>query len=586
LSHVHPSAFADDLFLKYGSQDSFSVFGPVLAPALAHFSPETTNLCLTVVAELVWLVAAISLVIVLFSAWTQRFLCLGFLFVLPSDYAGAGVFHYAEAFFSPRPFAEAAIMFAIAAFLRERWIACSTACLIALLVHPLMAAPGFFLIFCLIAAKDRRWWAFPAIGTIGFIFLATADVEPFTRLKDTMSGDWLTIVMDRCRWTFFSEWTPWDIVRLVIQASIVSIAWRGMSRRARQLFFATGLTIAAGSLATAIGADLIHNLLIINLQPTRVFWLSSVFANLTAGAALYRLFTDRSVARWHLTTGLAIYALSYFLVYLAALALVPLLVANVLVWRERTSGTFRAFYRRTAFLLTSAAAEISVVLLVMTFIIFARDPVGYFGFYELAARCLIAGSAFLLADKRAVPALALGVVAITLAAGSVDRREGWEKVIEGTGPLGQPEELLGDAKNVYWEEGVELMWLRMRRASYYSCLQGSGVMFYRATATEYQRRANALSTINTLDFKPKEGTICPAKSDEDFTGPTSAADISAACRMLPELDMMVLLTKVPQIDVPSWRAPAPRVRLLPNGKYDRPDTYYFYDCRKLRAIGP
>src|SRR5689334_23169132 len=31
LSHLYPGAFADDLFFKFGSQDGFSIFGPLLA---------------------------------------------------------------------------------------------------------------------------------------------------------------------------------------------------------------------------------------------------------------------------------------------------------------------------------------------------------------------------------------------------------------------------------------------------------------------------------------------------------------------------------------------------------------------------
>jgi hypothetical protein len=242
--------------------------------------------------------------------------------------------------------------------------------------------------------------------------------------------------------------------------------------------------------------------------------------------------------------------------------------------------------RLAAFAVSASAALLAIVLVVMGLVIAAGRANGaWLLAATLTVLALAALAASIIPVKRYGAAVALAVVALAVSVAAADRRDPWEKFLEETGPLAAPEALIGDAKNVYWEEGVELLWFRMHRASYYSCIQGTGAMFYRQTALEYQRRGDVLSTIDTADFTVEPGTICPMKRDVSLAGPRSAADVVRVCRMLPDLDMLVLMTNLPQRNPPSWRAPAPQVRLWADGHVDRPTQYYFYDCRKLRQQG-
>jgi hypothetical protein len=600
LLHLYPSTFADDLFFKFGSQDGFQIFGVLLAPALARFSPETINLTLTLIGEVAWIAGAATLASVIYPEWRMRALAVGLLFALPSAYAGASIFHYGEGFFTPRPFAEAAILFAIAACLRERWLLCAFACAASLVAHPLMAAPGIFLIFCMFASRNWRWWLVPAFGCAAILILCLAGIEPFIRLKATMSGAWLEAVMHRSPGDFFAEWMLWDVARLLLQGGIVAVAIRSITPLERRLAIATGLTITAGALATAIGDDLLHNVLIIDFQPTRVFWLFSFFANLLAGAALFRLFVQRSRARWHFAAALVIYALfSFVMDYLAIVAFVPLAIAVALVWTEHKEWWNKRLVRCAAFSVTLITAEIGIVLLGMTLLITAKNPQGYFTFVVLAGFCIVCGAAALLSNRRIRAAAVLSLVAICLSISVADRRDSWERFIDASAPMSSPAmpaetqaklanlvRMIGDAKQIYWEDTTSLstnsfMWFVLGRPVYWSCLQSSGIMFYEKTAMEYRRIGAALRYLDTDDFIP---SFCLPRANPNQHGPVAIWQIIEACQRLPDLDMLWLLTKVPDYDPPSWEAPAFQLHYDPTSdSFKRLDTWYEYDCRKLRS---
>lgn len=146
----------------------------------------------------------------------------------------------------------------------------------------------------------------------------------------------------------------------------------------------------------------------------------------------------------------------------------------------------------------------------------------------------------------------------------------------------QLDRMMGAARNVYFEEigtEVNLMWFVLRRSPYYSCVQASGVMFYEKTAAEYRRRATALRELNLNGF----GGFCWPRANADWHGPTGIWQLIEVCQRLPDLDMLFLLTKVPDYDPPSWKAPAYQWQYDPQLKNSvKVDTWYEYDCRKLR----
>ena len=61
---------------------------------------------------------------------------------------------------------------------------------------------------------------------------------------------------------------------------------------------------------------------------------------------------------------------------------------------------------------------------------------------------------------------------------------------------------------MYWEGGLEFLWLHWKRSSYFSCSQGTGAVFFRETALTYQHRLESFWPLRTLDFE--ESDLCPS----------------------------------------------------------------------------
>jgi hypothetical protein len=147
-------------------------------------------------------------------------------------------------------------------------------------------------------------------------------------------------------------------------------------------------------------------------------------------------------------------------------------------------------------------------------------------------------------------------------------------------------QFVSDTDNLYWEGDLSLLWFKLRRPSYYSCVQGAGAMFFRGTALEFRRRADGLAVLNTEDFSNDKRLQCPLKQNPDQQGPKSSDELRAACRALPDLGGMVLTTLVAGAPHTEWKAPVGRVverRTAAGGsRLERTDTFYLYRCDDLR----
>ena len=113
---------------------------------------------------------------------------------------------------------------------------------------------------------------------------------------------------------------------------------------------------------------------------------------------------------------------------------------------------------------------------------------------------------------------------------------------------------------------MELFWFKLKRPSYYSCLQGTGAMFYKGTAMEYERGSRGLSILNTHDFAEKGEDICFTWPLPGQIGTTSSGQLKRACQALPELDAIVLPYPIGGVPAQNWEAPVERKyreRLIP-----------------------
>jgi hypothetical protein len=289
--------------------------------------------------------------------------------------------------------------------------------------------------------------------------------------------------------------------------------------------------------------------------------------------------------RWYYAAGLGFFVLLRLFVWFLIPAAILLIVTWAIHFAQSKRGALGKKTLLTSFSASVVIGEIFLVVLgILLFAIAKNMPNGLWMLVQLLPLCLVPIAALILAYRQPKIALCIGLGAVALAVLTTDPRDAWSRFSEEQGPLPELDNVIGNAKNIYWESSVDFVWFHLQRPSYYSCVQGTGVMFYEKTAMEYARRGNVLSKLNTsVDFDMDDNFLCIEKANPRAIAPRNLSDIRGVCAKLPDLDLIVLMSKVGGLDVPTWRSPAPRYRRLPGGISEKVDTYYFYDCRKLRA---
>src|ERR1700743_1643601 len=119
LARLHPAALGHDLFVRYGTQDHFTIFGPLYAAAIRAAGLERGAAILAFITHAAFFGAAWGLARRLMGA-SDALLAVGLLPILPSWYGSSSVFAYIESFLTPRQSAEAFVLAGIAAILYAR----------------------------------------------------------------------------------------------------------------------------------------------------------------------------------------------------------------------------------------------------------------------------------------------------------------------------------------------------------------------------------------------------------------------------------------------------------------------------------
>lgn len=596
LARLDPTSLQDDLYLRFGSQDNFSIYSYLLSRIVSAVGPPKTSLILTLIGSAMWISGAAILARSIFPAFLYRVAALVAVVLLPAeysgDYPGLTLFRYDEAFPSPRLFVEAIILISIAFALRQAWWRTVALLAVALAIHPLMATPGVGIVFLIAAQQYRMLWLLPFLGVATMAGLAQTGVEPFVRLGQTITGDWWIIVSRRCHFAFITDWNIASYVRIALQANIGLLAfWLGNATE-RRLLKALAVVVVVSCVASLIGAEWLQNLLVINAQLGRSTWLLSCIINLLAGGLMVRLLASRADCNNFIALGLALYALYHFFPLMTFLAFPVLAAASLALWYERRNGRL-PHLMNLALLTLAGFASLAALLLIFLFIVIQpKSPVtsSVFLNFAFAATALCAGRLYLANYRMAASLLVAVSLAVQIA--NFDHRSPWQRLIDSGGrPPDSVMALIDGARNVYWEEGVEFLWFDLHKPSYFSISQGSGAMFYRGTALEYVRRGETLALLNTRDFgNPSYRAEALPKQDPDAEGPTSAAQLEQVCRALPDLDLLVLLTDVPAAPRLVWHTPVPQYLDLRDRKgitsIEPFSAYYFYKCSDFRASSP
>src|SRR5207249_3915770 len=123
---------------------------------------------------------------------------------------------------------------------------------------------------------------------------------------------------------------------------------------------------------------------------------------------------------------------------------------------------------------------------------------------------------------------------------------------------------------VYWGTEFKGPWFLLHRASYYSRVQGAGLVFNRDTALEFDRRSKLLAPLDTAEWQCK---FAHRRGEEGAGCRYEASQISELCRRAGGLDFLVLRGRMD-------RAPIARWTPVENGA-PMDTTFHLYRCDAL-----
>lgn len=534
LRELDPARFANDFYFQFGSQGSFSLFTKFYRPLVAHFGVGPAGMGVAIVGQALWLAGLFWLARNLVGA---RFLWLAAALAIAMPNIYAPYFGYGEAFATPRLFAEALTMLALAQLgARPLW----TLVLLGLAasLHPLMALPGLVAAFVYLALGRPLLWALAPAGAALAFGLGWAGIEPFSNLQRTLDPEWFSVVAIRSLQCLLTRW-PSDAYFQVLNG----LAWSvfglftlgGRDRKLLGAVFAAGL---AGLALTLIGGDLARNVLVVELQPWRSMWLLQVVVRLYIPLIFFSLLAKRFANAYPLT----------------ALLSIGLILASSATRLIRLP--YSADFNYLSFALATAAL----------LAIFAQTA-GTGRTHRRVAQLLCG----------------LAIAALPVAAWGWDGRTEWTKFLESPEPPpADLARLLPQGSSVYWENSTEMLWFKLKRSSYFSCDQGTGVVFHRETAMTYKHRSDSFYPLRTADFT---NTRSCASFDKRPAPQRTREGLQKLCRREPGLDQVVLIAPITGVEPKIWKSPILFQDIhVADGLYSArsTDRFYIYSCAGLR----
>ena len=585
LAKLHP-ALHSDVYLKYASQDRFTVFSPLYAAFISAFGLNLAGALLLGLCAASFLVAAWFFARSLTSG-DLSWLSVALLIVTVGSYGSYDVFHFSEDYLTARSLAEALVMIALACHFNGHRVLGLVIAAGAMAVHPLMAFPGLLLLLC--SWTSIRWNFIVAVGGV-FAALALSVVAltrplPVQALA-IMDPAWLEVVRERSQFLFLQFWKvhDWDLNARSFLCLAVT-AWAIDEPRIRRLCIAAALVGAAGLAVTLISSFIGPVALLLQGQAWRWVWITSMVCVVLLPATAVRLWRDELcgplcavllISAWTFSpisgTGAAGLTLLLWslrtritgpiaiLLRWAAVALVVIVAGWVLANTKVYAGP--TFDFRDAPLWLQRARNIFGLKLPALFI------AGIFWIGIRRCRTLWVSALWCAAlAALAVYMLPLAFTqAISFAASKSPEFADWRQRI----PL---------TANVYVDDGGDspvFVWFNLGRPNYLSVDQSAGVVFSRATALEIKRRAENLRPLMAADWRllarnRRHVATKPGKKPESVK-PLTREILIAICKD-PELGFVIARQNV-------GFEPA---RHTQAGKYL---NWNLYDCAQVRSAGP
>jgi hypothetical protein len=509
LAHLRPETLSADVFLKFGSQDRFTIFSPLYASAGRLLGVESAAALLTLLFQIALLLGAWVLARAVMP-FSMALLGLAVLLAIPGDYGADRIFTCIEPFLTPRMAAEALVLAGLAAALSEVKPLAVALVITAALFHPIMAMAGVSALYCLYLGARRPNMA-TALAIVGLTALALAAFAMPRGPWGRFDPEWLTLVEDRSPYLFLAHWQLDDWSRAAVSAATlltgIGVLPNPAARTLSKIAMVTGLS---GTALTLLACDLLHLVLFTQLQPWRWQWLATVVAALLL-PEIVRILWGRSTSGR--TTGLLLLAAWIFASNPYALAAaVAALMSQGFLHRFKPSearwvllGAFGMLGLACAWRLASNLEFTDAHYFDPTIPLWIRRTMS-FAHDGAAPVAIIALAWWLARSRRGQPGLM--VLAVLASAGCAallpQTLRSWtarEFTSQHVAQFADLRQHIPPRSEVFWPESPVAVWMLLDRPSYLSVIQTSGMVFSRGSARELKRRAEALKfAVNPSSF--------------------------------------------------------------------------------------
>lgn len=514
LHRLYPDRFVGDLFFVHGSQDSFSVFGPIYARLASAVGIDRASLIVTGVAHGAWLIALAMLArVVLRGAFF--WVALLAIAALPRMYGAENVFAYAETFATARVLAEPLVLAGLACLGGGRRTAGNLLLLSAALFHPVMAFSGIAVAFAMqMPYRVILATTACALSAVPLLALGLFDIGERFQIMDAL---WYGISIERSPFVFFSRWQFAEFAQPAVCAAALFLVGAMSLGAARRFWFAVLYAGALGFVLAAM-AERWPIALLVQMQPWRSAWLLQVcgvlavvwvipalwsrgpFARLMLVAMATCLFAGGdwgpfggallavsypALARWQLLVKLLGKHYRWFIAGFVVASLPEMLI---MMWE--LLGTLRSVWIGAVLVFP----DVSSVLVL--------DQPHNLWMTLGAASLLMILRAWNNPVTRVLACLAVSLT-LFIAGLSWDAllRPGYRSLTPFEAPPAALSAAIPPGSLTYLEGGHGYLWFALGRPSYASHHQAAGVIFSRRTALEAQRRLNAVAQIGSLDAR-------------------------------------------------------------------------------------
>lgn len=589
LADLDPEGVGRDIMFRFDGQSKFSVFSLLVDRLIPLLGLAAAAKSLALAGCVLWFAAMTALASRL-SSGGAVFALLLLVACFDSSYGGFGVFHVAEPFATPRPFAEGFALAALAALLAERRCAALVCLLAAAAFHPIIAAPACVVALFYEGARDRRILVAALFGVAGLFAAALAGAPLLDRAIAGVDPQWAAIISVRSDYIFLSDWPASAWIAILRQTSALLLAASLAPPRARRLLFCVVAAAGVGLAASFLFGDLLMRELAVQAQSWRALWLAAAFSPLALGLAAPVLW--RAGAQGRIV--LALLLMGWILRAAPESALLGLVAA--LAWagrdfwgRARLATLERALFALCGFsglallgaalwfareYIRAAPSEDSVLSSVLS----SGEP--------LQLPALAAALAILVAAWRPHPlqALAATAAAAPLAAFC------W---LYEPFPLrfadARPRELEAivakRAGEVLWIDDKLAPWVWLGRANWASRVQGAGVVFSRPLALVWRERMEFLRDLGWI----ADSALTPRTENAVDFPPFTRRSLESLCARADAPAWIIGATKAPGalpdgLEARFWRGPTRySLHLAGAAPYWTPIEHYaIFDCADYR----